>query len=286
MLFAACRRQAVRPSEVTIIINAGITAKKNRLTAIVKKQAPLAVALSGGVDSALLLAVAHEAVGDAVVALTSISPLHPAKERQAAARVAATLGVRQVEWPTRRLETEEFTVNSPDRCYICKKILWAELGRAAAGLGVERLADGLCVDELDDDRPGIRAGREKGVLSPLVAVGLRKEEVVQLARAAGLPVWDQPSNACLATRIPSGTPITVERLARIEAAESLLHDYGFARCRVRLCGQTARIEVDPEQIDQLTEKSRRERIRRELQKLGFVRVAADLGGYGADNNIA
>lgn len=265
--------------EQSAIIRNYVTDKKKHLAAILKKEAPLAVALSGGVDSAFLLAAAYEAVGDEVVALTSVSPLHPARERRAAAMVAAQIGARQVEWPTRRLEVAEFTANTRNRCYICKKILWAELWQAVAGLNLNSLADGLCLDDLDEVRPGVAAGREMGISSPLVEAGLTKQEIVELARAAGLPVWNQPANACLATRIPHGTDITVDRLARIEAAESLLVDHGFSCCRVRICGQTARIEVDPDMIEPLMEKSMRQRILRGLVRLGFSRVAADLGGY-------
>lgn len=265
---------------VDIISEKETIAKRDRLITILKKHAPLAVALSGGTDSAFLLKAAKDAIGDQVVALTSVSPLTSADERRSAAAVARSVGVRQVEVASKRLGDPRFAGNPENRCYICKQILWREFLAEARRLKHDRVADGLCLDDLDDDRPGTAANTELGILSPLLAAGLAKEDILRLSKSAGLPVWDKPPDACLATRIPHGTTITTELLAKIEQAETFLKEQGFSLCRVRSGGDTARIEVAPEFIERLAQAPLKSRISLKLRELGFSRVALDLDGYG------
>ncbi len=245
-----------------------------------KKHAPLAVALSGGIDSAFLLKAAKDAVADQVIALTSVSSLTSEDERRSAAEVARSVGVRQVEVSSNRLRDPRFSGNPGNRCYICKQILWRELLAEARRFNHHRLADGLCLDDLDDDRPGMAANTELGILSPLLEAGLFKKDIFHLSESAGLPVRDKPPDACLATRIPHGTAITTELLAKIEQAETFLKKQGFSLCRVRSGGGTARIEVAPEYVEQLTQEPLKSRISLKLCELGFSRVAFDLDGYG------
>lgn len=246
---------------------------------MLKENSPLAVAFSGGVDSTFLLMTARKILADKVTAFTSISPLHPQRERRAAAHLAETIGVRHRELPTARLSQNLFVNNTKDRCYHCKKILWAEIGETAAGMGISHLADGVCVDDLNDFRPGLAAGKEMGIISPLAEAGLTKQEIRTLAKKAGLSNWDKPAAPCLATRIPYGTRVTPEILAMIEQAEDHLISLGFTTCRVRYHDGTARVEVPRDKIELMSAAAFRTTISTKLQKIGFTHVAVDLTGY-------
>ncbi len=253
--------------------------KKERLTALLKSHNRLGVALSGGVDSAFLLMTARAVLGDGAVAFTSVGLPHAAGESAAAARLAAGIGVLHRKIPTGRLDRREFTENGKDRCYHCKKIMWTEIAEAAAAMDIFRLADGVCADDLNEYRPGLAAGKEMGVFSPLAEAGLTKPEIRELAREDGLPIWDKPSGTCLATRIPYGTRLTPELLTMIERAEGCLIDHGFPQCRVRYHHGLARIEVPPDRITPLSDRTIREPILTVLKNIGFTHVALDLTGY-------
>jgi pyridinium-3,5-biscarboxylic acid mononucleotide sulfurtransferase len=258
-----------------------IRGKKAELTDILKKNGRMAVAFSGGVDSAFLLMTAHAVLGDRVAAFTSVGLPHPVRGTREAVRLAERIGVFHREVPTDRLNRDAFVNNAADRCYQCKKIMWTEIAEAASGMNLFRLADGVCADDLAEFRPGLAAGREMGVISPLAEAGLTKQEIRVLAREAGLPNWDKPAEPCLATRIPYGTRLTPELLTMIERAEDHLIGLGFAPCRVRYHGGVARIEVPEAVIASLSDGTFREAIATELKNIGFTHVAVDLSGYAS-----
>lgn len=258
-----------------------LPAKQSLLRRCLAQYAALGVAFSGGVDSTLLLASAQRVLGDRVVAFTGISPLHPSGEKEQALEMARRLGVRHILFETRELTDPRFTANTPERCYHCKVGLFEAMRREAEILGIGALAHGANVDDLSDYRPGFKAAKELDIAAPLIDAGLRKTEIRQLARSMGLPNWQRPAMACLASRIPYGTPIETGLLGRIDQAEKALHGMGIAPCRVRHHGTLARIEVDPGQVARLAEDALRGRVVAALRALGYSHVCVDLEGYTA-----
>jgi uncharacterized protein len=239
------------------------------------------VAASGGVDSSLVLALAARALGpDAVVAVTALAPVMVPGEPEAARVLAATLGVAHVEVEVALMDEPGFVANPRDRCYLCKGMVLDAVRAVAAERGCEVVLDGANQDDLGDERPGMRAAAERGVRHPLLEAGLGKREIRRLARALGLAVWDAPSQACLASRVPYGDRITLETLARLGAAERALRELGYRRCRVRAHGDTARVEVPLEDVGRAAGDDR-EVIARRLRALGFIYVALDLDGLRA-----
>ncbi len=238
----------------------------------------VAVAYSGGTDSTLLLKVAYDVLGrERVVALTAVSPSQPAVEREEACNLAREIGVRHVLIETHEMEDAHYIENTPERCYFCKRVILESLTRYAQREGFAVVVDGANADDLHDHRPGTRAAREWGVRSPLQEIGLSKSEIRTIARTLGLPNWDKPSAACLASRVPYGTPITVELLQRIEQAEAFLRQIGVRQLRVRHHGVLARIEVEPN--DFLMIMDHRTEIIQRLQSLGYIYVTLDLAGF-------
>jgi len=201
------------------------------------------VAFSAGVDSTFLLAVAREVLGDRVVALTAHSPSVPEAERREARTLAATLGVRHLEVESREGEDPRYVENTDQRCFFCKAELYRRCGEAAATLGLAAVVDGFNADDRRDHRPGHRAAEEAGVRSPLAEAGLGKAEVRAWSQAMGLATWDKPQLACLASRLPYGTPVTPERLGQVERAEAAVRALGLRVFRVRHHGEVARLEV-------------------------------------------
>jgi uncharacterized protein len=235
------------------------------------------VAFSGGADSSLVLAAAVRALGaERVAAATATSPTYLDEELAAAREAAAALGVEHLVLETREFDDPRFVENSRERCYWCKSGLLDALAEVAEARGA-RVVDGANADDVGDHRPGMKAAAERGVLQPLLAAGVTKAEVRRLARELGLPTWDAPQQACLASRIPYGEAITRDKLAAVAAVEKALHELGFRQCRARRHGDVARLEVEPAQLERAFEL--REEIVRRVHAAGFTYVALDLDGF-------
>lgn len=237
------------------------------------------VAYSGGVDSSLLLAAAHDALGDKVLAVTATSPTYQAHERQAAIALARDLGVRHLLIESHELDDPTFQANPADRCYYCKRHLFVELQAIAARESLAVVVDGANEDDRADFRPGRIAGQEQGVRSPLMELGIGKDAIRQMAKQRGLPNWDQPACACLASRIPYGEAITPERLNRVGAAEAAVRALGFRVLRVRDHGNIARIEIGRDEFARIGDESLRERMVTACVEQGYTFVCLDLTGY-------
>jgi uncharacterized protein len=259
--------------------NRGLAEKRERLAAILAGWDSLAVAFSGGVDSTYLLAMARKVLGDRAAAITADSPLHPRREMAAAAVLARSMGVRHVLVPSGEMAVAEFIANPPNRCYICKKKVMGGVLAVAARMGIDRVAHGVHVDDLSDYRPGLRAAAELGLEAPLLDAGLNQAEIRELSRRMKLPTWNKPSMACLASRIPYGSPVTVRALGMVEDAEEFLQDLGLAQCRVRHHGEVARIEVARGAATRLLREPVRSQLLRRLREIGFTHVAVDIEGY-------
>ena len=253
--------------------------KHKRLRRLFEEMGSVLVAYSGGIDSTLVLKVAHDSLGSRAVAVTAVSPTFPSIELEGARLVASRIGARHTIIETDQLEIPEFVRNDAGRCYHCKTDLYQALKTLQQELGVGAMVDGTHLDDLGDDRPGLAAAREWGVRSPLVEAELSKEEVRMLAKELGLSNWDKPAAACLSSRIPRGVAITREKLTRVEQAEATLLREGFRQFRVRDHGEIARIELEGPELPGMLDGARRERISAKLKELGFRFVTVDLEGY-------
>ena len=254
-----------------------LTAKLERLRSLLNAWGRVAVAFSGGTDSAFLLKAAHDLLGDDAIALTAVSCTLPKREREEAQAFCQREGVRQILCDPHELELEEFRANPPDRCYYCKRSTFSLFREKAAELGFAIVADGSNADDVGDYRPGMRAAAELSVQSPLRDTGLTKADIRELSRRWGLPTWDKPSAACLASRVAYGEAITAEKMRRVDEAEAFLHDLGFRQARLRVHGNLARIEILPDAFPLLL--SCREKVAAKCKALGFDYVAMDLTGY-------
>jgi uncharacterized protein len=237
------------------------------------------VAFSGGVDSTLLLKVAHDTLGKDVLAVTASAEIHPRWEVEEAVEFARTMGVRHRLVRIKALSEPAIASNPPDRCYHCKRFIFSRLLGIARREGIPHVLDGTNADDRSDFRPGERALRELGVRSPLRDAGLTKRDIRRLSASLGLSTADKPSYACLASRFPYHTELDGKSLRRVEAAEKVLMDLGFRQARVRHYGRVALIEVEPGRIGDLARKGIRDRISRALKNIGYDYVALDLDGY-------
>ncbi|MDN5293496.1 MAG: pyridinium-3,5-biscarboxylic acid mononucleotide sulfurtransferase [Eubacteriales bacterium] len=245
------------------------------------------IAYSGGVDSTFLLAVARQQLGEKAVAVIATSETYPESELEMALTTARQLAVEPLVITTSELTNSAFTANPPERCYYCKKELFASLKKVAREQGINWIVDGTNASDGNDFRPGRKAAAEEGVISPLAECGLTKEEIRHLARLIGLPNWNKPAMACLASRIPYGQKITAEALQRVARAEAFLREKGFPQNRVRHHFPLARIEVPLAEIPRLTTGSLAEEIVSYFRQLGFTYVTVDLAGLrsGSMNEV-
>jgi len=250
--------------------------KLERLRGVLAKFERVAVAYSGGVDSTLVLKVAHDVLGDEVLAVTAVSTSMPHYERSAAEDMTREIGVRVVFVQTHEVSDERYAANPPNRCYFCKTDVYDELLKAAAREGFTLLVDGTNADDEGDFRPGRKAAREHGVRSPLQEVGFTKEEIRLAARELGLSNWNLPSAPCLSSRVPYGTRITPEVLDQIGRGEWALRERGFREVRVRHHGNVARLEVPISDFERVL--AMREEIVAKLKDAGYTFVALDLSG--------
>lgn len=237
------------------------------------------VAYSGGADSTLLAFAGHAVLGDRCLAVIAVSDVHPSSEIDEARATARTLGLRLHEAETYELTDPRFQANPADRCYYCKSEMFALMRTIARSRGIVRVLDGTNADDAGERGPGRRAAAEFGIVSPLLEVGLHKDEVRILSRQLGLPTWDKPSDACLATRFPYGTPITEAGLERVRAAEAAARALGLRQIRIKAHGDVARIEVDPTEMERAF--ALREQLAAAVKAAGFSYVTQDLEGYSS-----
>jgi uncharacterized protein len=245
------------------------------------------VCYSGGIDSALVLAVAHAELGDSAVGMTTVSPSLPASERADAERLASAMGARHLFVESHEIERPDYVKNAPDRCFHCKTELYDVALVKARELGVAAIVNGTNKDDLGDYRPGLEAARNAGVVSPLVELGFGKADVRNVARLLGIDAWDKPAAACLSSRIPYGTSVTRERLAQIEGFEAELRALGLRQVRVRFHDAIARIELGESEMDRAFQPELRRTMLEAGQRHGFRYVTLDLGGYrtGSHNEV-
>jgi len=256
-----------------------IAKKEKRLKDILASMRSVLVAYSGGADSTLLLKAAKDMLGKNVLAVTADSATLPSRELKDARAIAKKLGVKHILVRTRELSSSKFFNNDAARCYWCKKELYSKLKDIARQYNINYIVDGSNAEDKSDYRPGARAVREFGVRKPLEEAGLFKEEIRKLSKKLRLPSWNKPSSACLASRVPYGVKINGNTLARIEKAENVLKDLGFADARVRHHGDIARIEVGKNQIPLFFKGNKKDKICSAFKKLGYTYATLDLAGY-------
>ena len=260
--------------------NMNLNNKLSHLKALLEHMGDALVAFSGGVDSTLLLKVAHDVLGEKAAAITAVSPLSSHTDWEDAVAMAELIGAVHYQINSDDLKYPEFTANTPDKCYHCKKRRLNLLRQIAGEKGFHDVLDGTNRDDFNDYRPGLKAVQELGIRSPLSESGLNKEEIRWLSRQFGLPTWDKPSFACLASRVPYGDAITSEKLGQIDRGETFLRGLGVCRqLRVRHHGAVARIEVEPHAIHQFMDADIRGRIADFFRKIGFQFVTLDIEGY-------
>lgn len=261
-----------------VVSNHGLT-KLAQLQAIFREMDRALIAYSGGIDSTLVAKVAVDVLGDRAIAVTANSPSLMPEDFEDARSQAAEIGIAHLVVATHEMDNEQYTSNPVNRCYFCKSELHDTLKPMAVEMGFPYVVDGVNADDLLDYRPGIAAAKERGVRSPLAEVGISKLEVRELAKQLGMPWWDKPSQPCLSSRFPYGELITTEKLHRVGRAERYLRDLGYQNLRVRSDGETARIELMPEEIQDFVSKVALPELVEAFRGFGFTYVTLDLEGY-------
>ena len=275
------------PIQTQASVGANAQRKMERLRSILRDMGAVVVAYSGGVDSAFLAATANDTLGERALAVTANSPSLAPSELREAEELAQRLGLNHRVIHTQEVEREDYQANNPNRCFFCKDELYTHLSRFAPEEGYDWIANGTNVDDLGDFRPGLNAAKQYGVRSPLVEAELTKAEIRELSRGMGLPTWDKPAQACLSSRIPYGTVVTVEALTRIAQAEEFLHGLGIRQLRVRHHENVARIEVEAADLAKLVDESVRQRVVDRFREIGYSYVTLDLQGFrsGSMNEV-
>jgi len=264
-----------------------VIAKEERLRGIFRELESVIVAYSGGVDSSYVAYVANAELGPRAVCITGQSASLPEFQRAEIDRVVEKFGFQHEVIQTEELNNPSYRANNPDRCFFCKDELYTKLESVARGRGIHTIVDGSTTDDLGDYRPGRRAAAEHAVRSPLIEVGLSKSEVRELSRRATLPTWDKPASPCLSSRIAYGTPVTIERLSKVDRGEEILREFGFREFRVRHHDQLVRLEISQAEMDRVLRKEVFKELAARFRELGFKYVTLDLEGFrsGSMNEV-
>ena len=259
--------------------------KRQLIESIISEMGSVAVALSGGVDSGLVAKIASDCLGNSAVALTAVSPSLASQEKDDIEKLVQDIGIRHHFLTSHETEDPRYKVNDTNRCYFCKTNVYNDLVNYAEAEGYKVLLDGTNADDVGDHRPGRRAAKEHGVRSPLQEALITKAEVRSIAKDIGLNIWDKPAAACLASRIPYGSEVTLRKLNQVEQSEAVLRDIGFSQYRVRHHGKVARIEVESHEIDIAIKN--KTIISEKFKDLGFVFITIDLDGFrsGSMNEV-
>jgi uncharacterized protein len=266
---------------------ASATIKEQQLREIFRELGSVVVAYSGGVDSSYVAYVANSELGPAAICITGQSASLASYQEAEIERVVADFGFHHEVIQTEELDNPSYQANNPDRCFFCKDELYGKLEAIAASRGIEAIVDGSTTDDIDDFRPGRQAAKQHAVRSPLIEVGMSKNEVRELSRRVGLPTWDKPASPCLSSRIAYGTAVTIERLGKVDRGEEIMREFGFREFRVRHHDTLVRLEISPAEMDRVLRKEVLDQLAARFRELGFKYVTLDLEGFrsGSMNEV-